>query len=284
MKYGVVGAYGSVAEQITLAQVAEETGWDGYFTWDGISIGAMDTWDPFTLLGAIAATTQRVTLGALVIAAPRHHPWELARKTLTVDHLSQGRLVLPVGLGAVEDRGFSGVGGLGSVPHGLRDRADLLDETLAILDAASSGEPFSYNGVHHQLSDVTIAPRPLASPRVPIWPVGSWPSTRSMARAATWDGIVLQLRGERGFESPTPEDAREAVAWLTEHRGEAGMSGLEGVVQGALAGDVDAADRAAALEEAGATWWIDSRWDPQVDTAEAVLALVRQGPPGSATA
>mgnify|MGYP003417631590 CR=1 FL=1 len=266
MKYGVVGAYGSVAEQITLAQVAEETGWDGYFTWDGISIGAMDTWDPFTLLGAIAATTER------------------ARKTLTVDHLSQGRLVLPVGLGAVEDRGFSGVGGLGSVPHGLRDRADLLDETLAILDAASSGEPFSYNGVHHQLSDVTIAPRPLASPRVPIWPVGSWPSTRSMARAATWDGIVLQLRGERGFESPTPEDAREAVAWLTEHRGEAGMTGFEVVVQGAFAGDVDTADRAAALEEAGATWWIDSRWDPQVDTAEAVLALVRQGPPGSATA
>ena len=283
MRHGVVGAYGSAAQQIALAQAAEETGWDGYFTWDGISIGAMDTWDPFTLLGAIAASTQRVTLGALVVAAPRHHPWELARKTLTVDHLSHGRLVLPVGLGSVEDRGFSGVRGLGSVPHGLRDRADILDETLAILDVASSGEPFSHNGSHYQLSGLAIAPRPVSSPRVPIWPVGSWPSSRSMARAATWDGIVLQLRGERGFDSPTPDDVREAVAWLTEHRGEAGMSGFDVVVQGSFAGDPGAGERSAALEEAGATWWIDSRWDPQVDTAEAMLTLVRQGPPGSAT-
>ena len=69
------------------------------------------------------------------------------------------------------------------------------------------------------------------------------------------------------------------MEWLTEHRGEAGMTGFDVVVQGSFAGDPDAADQAAALAEAGATWWIDSRWDPEVDTAEAMLNLVEQGPP-----
>lgn len=111
MRYGFVGSFGTVAEQVALAREVEAAGWDGYFTWDAISLGTDATWDPFALLGAVAASTERITLGALVFAVPRRSPWELARQALTVDHLSGGRLVLPMGVGVTEDRAVAGVSG-----------------------------------------------------------------------------------------------------------------------------------------------------------------------------
>src|SRR5690554_2420477 len=107
MRFGFVGSYGSAAQMVEIALAAEEHGWDGFFTWDGISLtsegwsegtlAALDVWDPFTLLGAVATRTSRLRLGAIVFAVPRREPWKLAREALTVDHLSEGRLVLPVG-------------------------------------------------------------------------------------------------------------------------------------------------------------------------------------------
>ncbi|PFG20171.1 alkanesulfonate monooxygenase SsuD/methylene tetrahydromethanopterin reductase-like flavin-dependent oxidoreductase (luciferase family) [Serinibacter salmoneus] len=280
MRYGFVGSFGTVAEQVALAREVEAAGWDGYFTWDAISLGTDATWDPFALLGAVAASTERITLGALVFAVPRRSPWELARQALTVDHLSGGRLVLPMGVGVTEDRAVAGVSGRGATPHGLRERAALLDETLAILDAAAGGEPFSHAGEHYQVQDMLIAPRPVARPRVPIWPVGVWPAPKSMARAARWDGIVVQLRGERAMEEPTPDDVAALVAHLTEVRGgPEAMAGFEVVLQGQFAEQPDAAERAAAYEAAGATWWIDGRWQGPDAQPDRQRALVASGPP-----
>src|SRR5699024_8860539 len=133
MKFGFVGCFGTVDQVVEMAVAAEDAGWDGFFTWDGISVGAMDTFDPWAVLGALAVRTERITLGAMVFALPRRKPWEFARQALTVDHLSGGRLVLPVGLGAVDDGGFSRVSGQ---PTDRRTRAELLDDSLAILDLA----------------------------------------------------------------------------------------------------------------------------------------------------
>ena len=106
------------------------------------------------LLGAIATRTSRITLGAMVFAVPRQQPWKLARESITVDQLSGGRLVMPVGLGASpDDAGFSRVSG------GVTDkrtRAELLDDSLAILDRAWTGETFSYQGTHHFVRDIVF--------------------------------------------------------------------------------------------------------------------------------
>ena len=97
-----------------------------------------------------------------------------------------------------------------------------------------------------------------------------------MARAARWDGVVLQPTG--GRELLTADDVAEAVAWIREHRG-GNLTGYDVVVQDVLPADPAAArDLVAAHEEAGATWFVDSRWDPGV-TPEALLELARQGPP-----
>jgi alkanesulfonate monooxygenase SsuD/methylene tetrahydromethanopterin reductase-like flavin-dependent oxidoreductase (luciferase family) len=275
LQFGFVGSFGSAQELVAMAREAEEHGWDGYFTWDGISIPGMDSFDPWGILSAAAVQTERITLGALVFALPRRRPWELARQALTVDHLSGGRLVLPVGVGVLDDAGFSAVPGQLT---SLRERAELLDDTLAFLERSWSGEAFSFDGAHISTGEMTISPRP-AKGRIPVWPVGVFPSERSMSRAARWDGVTVQLRGDRGMDELTPDDVRAVAAWVADHRSpEAGA--FELVVQRDIVTDLDAAaDAARALEAAGATWWIEAGWDPTKVTPEAQLARIRQGPP-----
>jgi len=277
MRYGFIGSYGSVEQVVGMAVEAEQHGWDGFFTWDGIDIGPMDTWDPWAVLAAAAVRTERITLGAMVFALPRRRPWVVARQALTVDHLSGGRLVIPAGLGVPMDRASAGVAG---EDWSVRERAELLDDSLAILDLAFRGETFSYSGTHHTVTDLRILPRPVTQPRIPLWVVGAWPSDRSMGRAARWDGVVPQLRGDRAMDPLEPSDVAELVAWVRERRArDAGP--FDVVLQGVLPDDPgEAADRMAALEAAGATWFVESRWEGDRATPEALLARVRTSPPG----
>ncbi|MBD5787801.1 LLM class flavin-dependent oxidoreductase [Cellulosimicrobium terreum] len=287
MKVGVVGSFGTATEVVAMAVAAEEHGWDGFFSWDGMSIMAVDTFDPWAVLAAAAVRTERITLGAMVFALPRRKPWEVVRQALTVDHLSAGRLVLPVGVGVLDDGGFSAVP---DQPQPLRERAELLDDALAFLDRAWTGEPFAFSGTRLETGEMQFLPRPVDRPHVgrhlPVWPVGVWdadrPPVRSLDRTLRHDGIVLQLRGERGFDVPTPDDVTSLVAWLTARRAELGIADrpYEVVVQGVLPTDrTAAADQLAALAEAGATWWVESRWNPETATPASLLDSIRQTPP-----
>jgi alkanesulfonate monooxygenase SsuD/methylene tetrahydromethanopterin reductase-like flavin-dependent oxidoreductase (luciferase family) len=282
MRFGLVGSYGSVAQTLRLAQEAEAAGWDGFFTWDGISVGPMDTWDPWALLGALAVRTERVRLGAMIFPLARRRPWKVARETLTVDHLSGGRLVLPVGLGAVDDGGFARVSGEATT---ARERADRLDDALAILERAWTGERFSYAGRHHTVTDLQFRPQPVQQPRIPVWTVAAWPGERSMGRAARWDGVLPQSRTSRA--PLTPDDVRDVVARVAERRRllartepERHLGAFDVVVEGTLPADPRRAEEhVRAYADAGATWWVESRWDPVRDTPEALLDVARKGPP-----
>jgi alkanesulfonate monooxygenase SsuD/methylene tetrahydromethanopterin reductase-like flavin-dependent oxidoreductase (luciferase family) len=217
MKYGFIATFTqSMDEVLELAELTEWHGWDGFFTWDGISLGSMPTWDPWVTLGAAATRTSRVTLGAIVHPLSRRRPWKVVREALTVDHLSKGRLVIPVGMGAVDDGGFSRVH---PEVTDLRTRAERLDETLEIMKLAWRGEAFSYDGTHYQVHEIVFQPRPVNGD-IPIWVVGAWPSKKSVGRAAKYEGIIPSLVG-RGPEAPssfTPDVLREIASWMDEHR------------------------------------------------------------------
>ena len=90
--------------------MAEQAGWDGLFLWDHllfeVDVPFVDAW---IALAAIAAATERIRLGPLVTPLPRRRPWKVARESVTLDHLSGGRLVLGVGLGIDFWREFGGV-------------------------------------------------------------------------------------------------------------------------------------------------------------------------------
>jgi alkanesulfonate monooxygenase SsuD/methylene tetrahydromethanopterin reductase-like flavin-dependent oxidoreductase (luciferase family) len=99
VKFGVVTSFGGIGDYVEMAKETEGSGWDGVFVWDDISVGPRELFDPWVALGAMAAVTQSVTLGAMVFSLARRRPWKVARETLTLDNLSNGRLVIPVGLG-----------------------------------------------------------------------------------------------------------------------------------------------------------------------------------------
>src|SRR6266545_413401 len=188
MRYGMIVNAGGPRAMADLAAEAESAGWDGVFYYDAIAIGDIEMYDPWVVLAAMAMRTGRVRLGLILTPPSRRRPWKLARETMTVDRLSGGRLILPVGLGALDDAGFGHVG----EPTAARTRAELLDEALSILDGLWSGEPFAFEGRHYRFGLMTFRPTPVQRPRIPIWVVGILTSERSMRRALGWDGILCQ--------------------------------------------------------------------------------------------
>ncbi|MGH2616879.1 MAG: LLM class flavin-dependent oxidoreductase [Thermomicrobiales bacterium] len=273
MRFGIILTIGDIHEIGDMAAEAEATGWDGVFFWDGVALpGGWPTYDPWVTMASIAMRTERVRFGAIVTPPSRRRPWKLARETMTLDQLSHGRLVLPVGLGAIDDLAFGGVG----EPTDRRTRAELLDESLEILTHAWSGEPFRYDGKHYQMAEMQFQPPSWQHPRIPIWVVAIWPRPKSVERAFRYDGIMPAV-GPPPNNTPTPDDIRAIVAAARERKGEDATFDiiLEGVTP---ADDADAArEQVRPLAEAGATWWIESPWDSP--TVASLRERIASGPP-----
>jgi alkanesulfonate monooxygenase SsuD/methylene tetrahydromethanopterin reductase-like flavin-dependent oxidoreductase (luciferase family) len=277
MRFGWVLPYGDARTAAELAAVAEEHGWDGFFVWEGV-------WaiDPWVSLAAVAMRTERIRMGTMLTPLPRRLPWELAGQVATLDNLSGGRVILPVGLGATDDRWW-----LFEDDPGRRVRAEQMDEALELIQALWSGEPVTYEGAHYRArpAQIMLPPRPLQRPRVPIWVVGAWPRPKSMRRAARVDGwLPAHMPRDGGHRELTPELLGEGIGWLRERRASEGLSmeGYDVVAEGTTP-----ADRAAAAEivrpwaEAGATWWIDADWSDMEPgrVRAAALERLRGGPP-----
>jgi alkanesulfonate monooxygenase SsuD/methylene tetrahydromethanopterin reductase-like flavin-dependent oxidoreductase (luciferase family) len=276
VKFGVITSFGSATEYVAMAREAEECGWDGVFVWDDISVERGDVFDPWVVLGAMATATKRVTLGAMVFSLARRRPWKVARETITIDHLSGGRLVLPVGLGGTWDGGYSRVN---TEDPALRVRAEKLDECLDILELAWSGEDVTYHGTHYEADELHFDPRPIQQPRIPVWAVGAWPYPKSLRRAARWDGVIVCDKSVDANEDElSAEVVADVAAWMADNREASGSFDI--VTEGITSGSDDPADRGRLelLQQAGATWFIESRWeaDQSVDT---LRQRIRQGPP-----
>ncbi|MER6004081.1 LLM class flavin-dependent oxidoreductase [Nonomuraea angiospora] len=115
------------------------------------------------------------------------HPQTFTTATgSTLDQLSDGRLTLGVGLGS--DR-FGGELSKTGEQLDDRQRGRMLDESLAILAAAWSGEPVRHRGEHHTVDDITFLPRPVQRPGVPVWAAGFPGNVKPIRRAARLDGF-----------------------------------------------------------------------------------------------
>jgi alkanesulfonate monooxygenase SsuD/methylene tetrahydromethanopterin reductase-like flavin-dependent oxidoreductase (luciferase family) len=268
IKLGIIVTTGEPRTAADLAALAEDRGWDGVFTWDGVAIGTMDTYDPWVVMAAMAMRTERVTLGAIVTPPARRRPWKLAREAMTLDRLSNGRLVLPVGLGTTDDAAFGNVG----EPTEARIRAERLDESLEILCGLWTGEPFAFAGRHYAFEPMTFRPTPVQRPRIPIWTVGAWPNERSMRRTLRWDGIVAQVEGAAAI--------REVVEWAEGEWPAATRGRTWDVIAEGTTPPDDPAGAAALVadhEAAGATWWIESDWES--GTVASIRRRIEAGPP-----
>src|SRR5574342_784468 len=123
MNYGLALPYTTPRTIARLSQLAEESGWDGVFLGDAI-------WceDPMISLAAAAMTTERIRLGTMVIPMPLRRPWKVASESVALDHLSDGRLILGLGAGAV----WMGWQGFPDEVTDTRARAEMWDESLDI--------------------------------------------------------------------------------------------------------------------------------------------------------
>ncbi|MGW1341486.1 LLM class flavin-dependent oxidoreductase [Kribbella sp. NPDC002412] len=281
MRYGFVMAYGDARAAAELAALAEEHGWDGFFVWE--SIWGIDAW---AMLAAAAMTTERIRLGTMLTPLPRRKPWDVAGQTSTVDNLSNGRVNLVVGLGVTgEDRFW-----LFEDDPGRKVRAELMDESLEMLQHLWRDQPFEYAGKHYRSRKIPdlmppAPPPPVQQPRIPTWVVGAWPRPKSMRRAALQDGWIPTYAPILGpGETPgdlTPEHLAEAITWIREERTTHGltMDSYDVVVEGTTQpGDPDPVRP---WSEAGATWWIEADWssmDPEEVRAAAETRL-KAGPP-----
>lgn len=271
MKYGFVLPYGDARTAADMAFEAEQAGWDGFFVWE--PVWGIDAW---VCLTAAAVRTERIRLGTMLSPISRMRPWKLASETATLDNLSNGRVILSVGLGAL-DSGFAAF----SEVTDRKTRAELMDEGLDILTGLWKGQPFYYNGKHYkvQKTDFFPPPPPVQKPRIPVWVVGGWPSKKSMQRVLRYDGLLPQVvKRNYNAQAASPEDLHAICEYVREHRKDQGPFDI--VVEGKTPGNrqSEAASIVQEWADAGATWWNEAMWD-EMDSLEAVLKRVRQGPP-----
>jgi alkanesulfonate monooxygenase SsuD/methylene tetrahydromethanopterin reductase-like flavin-dependent oxidoreductase (luciferase family) len=273
VKAGVILSTGGPREAAEIAREAEAAGWDGFFVWEPVW-----GWDAWVALSAAAMVTERIRLGTMLSPLSRMRPWKLAGEAASVDHLSGGRVILSVGLGAI-DSGFEAFGEVTD----RKTRAELLDEGLDIVTGLWQGQPFTYDGRHYRVRETSFLPPPppVQQPRIPIWVVGAWKRERSMRRALRYDGLlpnVLDADG-KGREI-TPDDVRAMAAYVAEERTDS--TPFDVVIEGETPGEdpARAAEEVDPLAQAGMTWWLEARWSISSPTVlDDLRKRVAQGPP-----
>jgi len=283
MKFGLqmpnLGGFADVNLLIDVAQMAEASGWDGLFLWDHVAIPDKMV-DPMTVFGAIAVKTERIRFGPMITSLSRRRPWKLAREATTLDHLSNGRFTLGIGMGGSE-WDFQRVGDIGD----NKVKAQRTDEALTIVDGLWQSDTVTYTGDHYQVDGLTFRPRPIQQPRIPIWCAGIYPNRKPLLRASQWDG-VFPIAIDRFL---TPNEWREIAQIISDNRTTDAPFDMahNGITQ-----DKDDIETIKPYVDAGVTWWMEEispvrlgiplsqsdTWGDEWDN-DAILSRIAKGVP-----
>ncbi len=284
MQYGLYlpnfDPWGKARTIAALAQDAEAAGWDGLFLWDDFAGFDVDLVDPWVALAAVAVATTRLRIGALITPLARRRPWIFARETVTLDHLSDGRLVVGVGTGGGDDE-WAHFGE--QTDHKIR--GDMLDEALEVITGLWSGENYAHDGPHYHIQGTRFLPAAFQQPRIPVWVGGVWPHLRPLRRMALWDGMFPLF-----FNAQTPEEAfnqfAESVRLVQGMRQSTAPFDVIALGATPLAQPEASAAAVRAHAAAGATWWLESlapirmgKPNDPLWSYEQLRAKVLEGPP-----
>jgi probable F420-dependent oxidoreductase len=230
-------------EIVSMARAAEAIGFDSIWVGDhllyhGDGRPERGPWDAWTMLAALAASTERVRLGPLVACAAFHSPGIIARMAASIDEVSRGRFVLGIGAGwnETEFRAFG-------VSFG--ERATRFEETFAIVRRLLAGERVTFEGRFARVEDAVLLPEPArrvpmmigstgdrvlraALPHVDTWNTWYTGYGNTPEGFATLNERVTRLAGEVG--RPEGEVARSACALVVLDREAAERPIEEGLV------------------------------------------------------
>ena len=272
IKYGVYIAnfsiFDSPNDYVELAVEAENHSWDGFFMWDHtIGSRGKPAAEPYTTLSAIAVKTERIFLGTTVTGLPRHKPWTLARQITTIDHLSKGRFILGVGLGAPEEYEMFHEP---SDPIILKEK---VEESLEIIIGLLRNKRFSFSGKHYQVNEVNFQPKPLQHP-IPIWIGGEWPHKGPMKRAAQYQGVFPIHAGSDDILTPT--DIVNILTYIKKYR--PSLENFDVVMLMFTTGDKVKDAWIKNYIEVGVTWLVEVIY-PGRGSKEEIFQRIRLGPP-----
>ncbi len=171
---------GTIEDVVRVAQAAERLGYDHLTCSEHVAVPEAAVpvrggryWDPLATFGFVAARTERIRLLTDVLVLGYHHPLEIAKRYGTLDRVSDGRLVLGVGVGTLEEE-FA----LLDVP--FADRGPRADDALRALRASLSQRTPSYDGPYYRFAGMVVDPCAVQA-RVPLWVGGR--TARSLRRA-----------------------------------------------------------------------------------------------------
>jgi len=182
-------------------RAVEELGFDSFWTGEHI-VYHRPILDAVPILALAAAVTRRIKIGPATLLLPLRHPTIVAKEFSSLDVLSNGRVVLTVGVGGDYPREFHACG----VP--MEERGRRANEAIEIIRRYWAGGRFDYDGKVFQLHDVDMLPLPVQPGGPPIWVSGR---TDAAIQRAAWlgDGFHPYMY--------TPDRCRQAFQKVRAH-------------------------------------------------------------------
>lgn len=188
------------------AERIEELGYDSVWTSEHM-LFYVPIFDAITTLAAFAARTQRILLGTAVLLLPLRHPTVTAKEVASIDIMSNGRVILGIGVGGEFAREFVACGVL------VNERGRRTNEAIQVMRKLWSESHVNFEGRFFRLEDATMEPKPVQKSGPPIWVAGR--SEAAMKRAALLgDGYMPYLF--------SPERYRDSLAKMHAFAEEAG--------------------------------------------------------------
>jgi alkanesulfonate monooxygenase SsuD/methylene tetrahydromethanopterin reductase-like flavin-dependent oxidoreductase (luciferase family) len=227
------------AQALAVAQAAERAGFDGVCVPDHLvnltrpQAGVLECW---TVLAAVAAATERVRVGPLVIATSFRHPPFLAKQAATLDSIAPGRVVLGLGAGGFAYHATCAQMGLAALSG--RDRVTHVEETITCVRQLLAADPVDLSGRFFRTTGARIYPRPERP--IPIVVAARRPRM-----------LELTARLADGWNCPLPHELEAGLAALAAHGRRPDTIEVSAYVI-AVAAESDAAARHALARAGGA--------------------------------
>jgi F420-dependent oxidoreductase-like protein len=153
---------------------------DHFFQMEGVGRAEDPFLEGYTSLGFLAGRTTSITLALLVTGVTYRHPGVLAKTVTTLDVLSQGRSMFGIGAAWYEREHVA----LGVPYPPVRERFEMLEETLQICLQMWGDNDGTYNGTHYQLAETICEPQPIRRPPILIGGGGEKKTLRLVAQYA----------------------------------------------------------------------------------------------------
>jgi alkanesulfonate monooxygenase SsuD/methylene tetrahydromethanopterin reductase-like flavin-dependent oxidoreductase (luciferase family) len=206
-----------IDELVDLVRLVDDSGYDSLWVGDHISF-PLPILDPLLQLAQAAMVSRRLLLGTSVLLLPLRHPTPVAKQVITLDHLTEGRFILGVGVGGEFPREYAAC----DVPH--NERGARLAEGVTVLRKFFSGDPVTHHGKFYgPFQDVPMRPAPRQSGGPPIWFAGRKDSAlRRIGRLG--DGYLAYVISPEMYrvalatiEAAAEQAGRESIAFGTGH-------------------------------------------------------------------